>query len=193
MAAISRVSRFSIEPLKSSVANYATTSALLASGTNTGLVLNGDTLRDQFGIGNNYLVVTDTLYLYYDNSLHFYYLDDAYKVLEYLWFGTPYMGGTLRNVQVVPPSEVEFSFFDSDADRWRLKILSDAEYLAAVRAREQGMLNFINRFVIRFKAYKKASYFELVQIEPKRSNPALDSDTYSAPLRAPVSARQRER
>lgn len=119
------IAEFALRSNLSPGAEEASRSHLLYRNHETGLLVEGVVLEQQFTCSHGYLLLT-TENSPYEEGLHIYLLDRKAGVLDYLQLSHPYAAGILCNVEVVDAGQLQFSFFGSD--RWRLTVLNSPRY-----------------------------------------------------------------
>lgn len=80
----------------------------------------GAVLEAQFKSGSRYVLFVSEG-TPHEEALHVLLLDADAQILDALALSAAYTPGMLRNVSVVPPSGIRFSFFEPD-ETWRLEV-----------------------------------------------------------------------
>lgn len=104
-----------------------TPSILVENGeTNKCVEVLGKILEAQYRIGSDFLLlVTEGNPI--EEALYIYYLNSNLKVKDSLELSAMYAEGMLRNLSIVEPSRVTFSFFEND-EKWVLEILQSPKF-----------------------------------------------------------------
>ncbi len=86
----------------------------------------GKILEAQYRIEDHFLLIV-TEGNPFEEALYIYFLNNNLQRIDSLELSVTYTEGILRNVSVVEPDKIHFSFFEND-DKWILKILSRPAY-----------------------------------------------------------------
>ncbi len=104
-----------------------TPSILVENGETNKLVeVLGKILEAQYRIGSDFLLLV-TEGSPSEEALYIYYLDSNLQVKDSLELSAMYAEGMLRNLSIIEPNRVAFSFFDND-EKWVLEILPNPKF-----------------------------------------------------------------
>lgn len=112
-----------------SIEKSGTTPKILLENTRTKKQVEvfGKVLEAQYRIGDDFLLLI-TEGNSFEEALYVYYFNGNLQLIDSLELSAMYTEGMLRNLSVINPDTIHFSFFEND-DRWSLKILPNPKYI----------------------------------------------------------------
>jgi hypothetical protein len=89
----------------------------------------GKILEAQYRVGENFLVFV-TEGNPFEEALYLYYFNKSLEVIDSLELSAMYTEGMLRNLSVINPDVIKFSFFGSQ-EEWTLKIFANPRFVSS--------------------------------------------------------------
>ncbi len=87
----------------------------------------GKILEAQYRVGENFLIFV-TEGNPFEEALYLYYFNKSLEIIDSLELSAMYTEGMLRNLSVINPDVIKFSFFESQ-EEWTLKILANPRFV----------------------------------------------------------------
>ncbi len=87
----------------------------------------GRILEAQYRVGENFLIFV-TGGNPFEEALYLYYFNKPLEIIDSLELSAMYTEGMLRDLSVISPDVIKFSFFESQ-EEWTLKILANPRFL----------------------------------------------------------------